>query len=585
MFLSPFSTNRRVLDYKLFYCGFCFTFKIHPNEMDFSSYMEACLNKYILKIVKLSLKQWFVLICTLLLYMTRKDPYHVLLNENCKDEASSGDYSYGGTSKSFFYENEYTSARNLGGSDLPQDYIDCIQKQQMKNFIALGIILFALSVALYIVSSIYENRILKKFISSYYDAEIFFAQYAQNLAKNEQGLPKLLKETKLKILRKKIREKENIRKNFSWFYFSANANVNTSKTEQLFDLVPSLQRQMDDMSSEEHDDLSKLGKDTLGNLLKVKHKWKRKAFEPALDSTALNHIFWYGNPQFYFSCVLWYMMCLSFYYAWLFVNFAAYHAPVWMKVVSFVICLFSTVLYFVVVIQASRILAITAPDYETLTSVVDEAEDINHIFEDIRTKLLDKMASLGGDPLTKLTELFAMIDDNGNETLSREEFGLFIGSCGIHFSARKWIQIFQKVDLNCDNEISLNEFKLFLFPEDAGAYKQEIERVKSIKKSNKDLKKNRKTNIMDWSFFSNKQSRSHFQEMDSEEVDIADEDFHTFSGKVKSRKSLNKNDNSKVAVIETSLDESNKNDNSKVDVIETSLDESNKNDNSKVAVA
>lgn len=158
-------------------------------------------------------------------------------------------------------------------------------------------------------------------------------------------------------------------------------------------------------------------------------------------------------------------------------------------------------LYFVVVIQASKILAIIAPDYETLTSVVDEAEDINHIFEDIRIKLLNKMVSLGGDPLAKLTELFAMIDDNGNETLSREEFGLFIGSCGIHFSARKWIQIFQKIDLNCDDQISLNEFKLFLFPEDSGAYAEEIERIKSIKQSNKDLMKNRKTSIMEWSFF------------------------------------------------------------------------------------
>lgn len=77
--------------------------------------------------------------------------------------------------------------------------------------------------------------------------------------------------------------------------------------------------------------------------------------------------------------------------------------------------------------------------------------------------------------------------------------------------------------------------------------------------------------------------------MDSEEVDIADEDLHTFSGKVKSRKSLNKKNNSKVAVapqiIQTFLDESYKNDNSTVAVIETSLDESNKNDNSKVAVA
>ena len=79
------------------------------------------------------------------------------------------------------------------------------------------------------------------------------------------------------------------------------------------------------------------------------------------------------------------------------------------------------------------------------------------------------MRKLGPDPIVELKKLFDLIDDNNNCKLSRAEFKLFLNKLGVHFNNRKWNHIFGEVDLNFDNEITLNEFILFLFPGDQAA--------------------------------------------------------------------------------------------------------------------
>ena len=51
---------------------------------------------------------------------------------------------------------------------------------------------------------------------------------------------------------------------------------------------------------------------------------------------------------------------------------------------------------------------------------------------------------------------------------------------GISFSMKKWEKIFKEIDRNYDNEISLNEFLLFLYPDHDVALSQESKRLKVI---------------------------------------------------------------------------------------------------------
>jgi hypothetical protein len=48
---------------------------------------------------------------------------------------------------------------------------------------------------------------------------------------------------------------------------------------------------------------------------------------------------------------------------------------------------------------------------------------------------------------------------------SREEFASFLIAIEINFSRKKWQQIFREIDINYDDEISFEEFFLFLFPD------------------------------------------------------------------------------------------------------------------------
>lgn len=53
---------------------------------------------------------------------------------------------------------------------------------------------------------------------------------------------------------------------------------------------------------------------------------------------------------------------------------------------------------------------------------------------------------------------------------------------GISFSMKKWEKIFKEIDRNYDNEISLNEFLLFLYPDHDLALSQESKRLEGISK-------------------------------------------------------------------------------------------------------
>jgi Ca2+-binding EF-hand superfamily protein len=62
----------------------------------------------------------------------------------------------------------------------------------------------------------------------------------------------------------------------------------------------------------------------------------------------------------------------------------------------------------------------------------------------------------------------------------RSELASFLDSLNIHFSKRKWKQVFRHMDRNqkCANRITFEEFYLFIFPHDEEANRTEQDRLR-----------------------------------------------------------------------------------------------------------
>jgi hypothetical protein len=83
----------------------------------------------------------------------------------------------------------------------------------------------------------------------------------------------------------------------------------------------------------------------------------------------------------------------------------------------------------------------------------------------------------------QLKEMFADIDKDGsnrlrfvkseihfetslmNHVVSRLEFEALMDKLDINFSRKRWKQIYREIDRNFDDQVSFDEFILFLFPD------------------------------------------------------------------------------------------------------------------------
>lgn len=100
--------------------------------------------------------------------------------------------------------------------------------------------------------------------------------------------------------------------------------------------------------------------------------------------------------------------------------------------------------------------------------------------ETIREKLLEKI-NLMGDPYSELKRLFSEIDSDNSNKLSRLEFETLMDMLHINFSRNKWKQIYHEIDRNYDDQVSFEEFILFLFPNHDIAKAMEVKRMKIIR--------------------------------------------------------------------------------------------------------
>lgn len=120
-------------------------------------------------------------------------------------------------------------------------------------------------------------------------------------------------------------------------------------------------------------------------------------------------------------------------------------------------------------------------DKDAMLEVIEQTEGSRLLGETIREKLLQRLASVSGDAYSTLRNLFDEIDKNRSNKLSRVEFEILMDRLEVNFSRKKWKQIYHEIDRNYDDEISFDEFFIFLFPNHDYATANEIKRLKIVR--------------------------------------------------------------------------------------------------------
>jgi hypothetical protein len=191
-------------------------------------------------------------------------------------------------------------------------------------------------------------------------------------------------------------------------------------------------------------------------------------------------VFWFGQPHLYFESIQLMFMVIAFYVAlWLTVMVSAAPTNLW-KFLSILPTLLICTFFFQIVKTAALLKAVYEVDSDALLEVIEETEAAKQLSDELRDKVISHLNCEGEDAYTELARLYRVIDANGNDALSRSEFGQFMSLMEISFSAKKWERIFKEIDRNYDNDISLQEFFLFLFPDHDLALKLEMRRLKVI---------------------------------------------------------------------------------------------------------
>jgi hypothetical protein len=197
-------------------------------------------------------------------------------------------------------------------------------------------------------------------------------------------------------------------------------------------------------------------------------------------SEVVMNVFLFGQPELYFESVHLMFVLIAFYIAlWLVVVVSESPTHLW-KFISVLPAILICCFFFYIVKTAALLKAIYEVDTDTMLEVIEETEAAQQLSEELRAKVVSHMASSEQDTYVQLEQLYKQIDVNGNNSLSRAEFGTFMKLLNITFSAKKWERIYKEIDRNYDNEISFQEFFLFLFPDHDLAQSLEMRRLKVI---------------------------------------------------------------------------------------------------------
>jgi Ca2+-binding EF-hand superfamily protein len=199
----------------------------------------------------------------------------------------------------------------------------------------------------------------------------------------------------------------------------------------------------------------------------------------------ISSAYFFSHPALFFDFVEALNMVVSFYLALWLTNFgsACYQTPYvgnWM-VASLAPGLICFVIYLYIVRTAALLRAITFFDSDIAKETIEEAEDIQSLGEQLRERLNKKLAEIGGKHEQELKILFRQADDDGSMCLSRSEFQVMMEALDITYSKKRWAQIFREIDRNYDDNISFEEFFLFIYPKNDNAIAAERKRLKLVR--------------------------------------------------------------------------------------------------------
>lgn len=195
----------------------------------------------------------------------------------------------------------------------------------------------------------------------------------------------------------------------------------------------------------------------------------------------LTDIFLFRKPSLYFEGVQMLLLPISLYFAVWMVEFSVYREEAYLKLISLLFGVASVLCYMHVVKSAALLKAIYHVDNDAMLEVIEQTEGSRLLGETIREKLLHRLSRVEGDAYSILRSLFDEIDKNRSNKLSRVEFEILMDRLEVNFSRKKWKQIYHEIDRNYDDEISFDEFFIFLFPSHDFAQANEIKRLKIVR--------------------------------------------------------------------------------------------------------
>jgi hypothetical protein len=199
-------------------------------------------------------------------------------------------------------------------------------------------------------------------------------------------------------------------------------------------------------------------------------------------------VFLFSSHKLYLESVKLLVMLIALNFAYWLVYFVGSASPVGWKVLAFLPPAFSFINYVYVVKTAALIKAVVKMDDTALIEVLEQTEAAQDLTVSIREQLVAKLTAMadknedgGGGPKEQLDRLYDEMDVNGDDTLTRQEFTIFLHKLHIYPTRKKWRQIFRVIDRNADNDISKAELRLFVFPSSRTALAAERHRLKEIR--------------------------------------------------------------------------------------------------------
>mmetsp|Transcript_27115 Transcript_27115/g.37251 ORF Transcript_27115/g.37251 Transcript_27115/m.37251 type:complete len:729 (-) Transcript_27115:253-2439(-) len=475
------------VEFKIFHHMFFDKYKIDPNSIPFDEYIELQFEKFILEIIEISPSTWSLFgVYMLWLYLRHLVPLMVV-------EKHEDVYKYA------------------------------------NSFLASCCITILIGVVIVAISRYYEmNAMQYKGVLSpdyYKDYLLYEDNKSEERKKNRTAESSLLEQQNLKDMLARFWKAKNRKASKGFFFQNMSEedhfhtassaqfhpiddhpiSLNMSNTswlesfQNLFTMERKTSRyQVSDSSDQRYRKLlpNSSGKTVLIDVSENTFSQGDLYFAAFANVHPSNSVYLFSSPWLYFSIMKFQVMNITIHLAVWLVQVLPTHSLGWLfQTILFIMILVAFALYFIAAKSAVILHVMDHLDAELLLQVIEQTDGARSLEKEIRDGILTKLNMTHvdyGDINLKiqLLHIFNEIDVDKSGELSRGELATFLGTLDIHFSKRKWKQVFRLMDRSqeeSNNTISFQEFFLFVFPQFVAA---------ELQRQNEELKNERKRSEM-----------------------------------------------------------------------------------------